>query len=222
MTKIVFISDTHNYHDEVKLPEGDILVHSGDFSGRGLPEEVGPFFDWIEEQAQIFKHVVFIAGNHDMSFERKSHWVVRWLSKLPTNIHYLEDSEVIIDDIKFYGTPWQPEFHNWGFNLPRGKELAEKWAMIPGDTDILITHGPPATILDYTMRDNTNVGCVDLLHKVKEIKPKINVFGHIHEGYGYRNIHDVMFLNASTCNLRYQPINPPIVVDFSKEGIEFI
>jgi Icc-related predicted phosphoesterase len=222
MTKIVFISDTHNHHSKITLPEGDILIHAGDFSGRGLPEEVGPFFDWIEEQAQIFKHVIFIAGNHDMSFERKSHWVVRWLKILPTNIHYLEDSEVIIDGVKFYGSPWQPEFHNWGFNLPRGKELAEKWEMIPVDTDILITHTPPQNILDYTVMDMINVGCADLYLKVNQIKPKIHVFGHIHEGYGYKDINDTLYLNASTCNLRYQPVNSPIVVDFSKENIKFI
>jgi Icc-related predicted phosphoesterase len=222
MTKIVFISDTHNHHDEVKLPKGDILVHSGDFSGRGLPEEIASFFDWLEIQAKQFEHVIFIAGNHDMSFEYKGPWIINWLSKLPTNVHYLEDSEVTLEGIKFYGTPWQPEFHNWGFNLPRGEKLAEKWALIPNDTDVLITHGPPATILDYTMRDNINVGCVDLLYKVKEIKPKINVFGHIHEGYGYRDIHGTLFINASTCTLRYQPTNPPVTVKFSKENIEFI
>ncbi len=222
MTRIVFISDTHNHHNEIKLPEGDILVHAGDFSGRGLPEEVGPFFDWLEEQAQVFKHVIFIAGNHDMSFEYKHPWIVNWLSKLPTNIHYLEDSEAIIDSIKFYGSPWQPEFHNWGFNLPRGKALAKKWEMIPIDTDVLITHTPPQNILDYTIRDMINVGCADLYLKVNQIKPKIHVFGHIHEGYGYKDINDTLYLNASTCNLRYQPVNSPIVVDFSKENVEFV
>lgn len=222
MTKIVFISDTHNHHNEVKLPKGDILVHSGDFSGRGYPHELADFWMWLMEQSTKFKHIVFIAGNHDMSFEYKAEWITDMIKQLPDNVHYLEDSEVVLEGIKFYGSPWQPEFHNWGFNLPRGEKLAEKWVLIPNDTDILITHGPPATILDYTLRDNINVGCVDLLHKIKEIKPKINVFGHIHEGYGYRDIHGTMFLNASTCNLRYQPINPPIVIKFSKKSIKFI
>lgn len=222
MTKIVFISDTHNYHDKVKLPKGDILVHAGDFSGVGHPAEVFNFFSWLSMQSLKFKHIVFIAGNHDKSFEYKSSWVLKALEQLPENVHYLEDSEVIIDGIKFYGSPWQPEFFNWAFNLPRGKELAEKWAMIPDDTDILITHGPPATILDYTVRDNINVGCVDLLNRINDVKPKINVFGHIHEGYGYRDINDTLFINASTCTLSYNPTNLPVIIKYSKEEIKFI
>ncbi len=159
MTKIVFISDTHNHHDEVELPKGDILVHAGDFSGTGHPAEVFNFFSWLLIQSSNFKHIVFVAGNHDMSFEYKSPWVLKALEQLPDNVHYLEDSEVVLEGIKFYGSPWQPEFHNWGFNLPRGKKLADKWSMIPKDTDILITHSPPANILDLTLRDGVNAGC---------------------------------------------------------------
>ena len=222
MTKIVFISDTHNHHDEVKLPKGDILVHSGDFSGRGHPAEVYNFFNWLFEQSSKFKHIVFIAGNHDLSFENKQPWLLKILEALPKNVHYLEDNEIVINGIKFYGSPWQPEFHNWGFNLPRGKELANKWEMIPVDTDILITHGPPATILDYAIYSNFNVGCVDLFDRINKIKPKINVFGHIHEGYGYKEVDSTLFINASTCTLLYRPVNLPIVVKYSKEKIKFI
>lgn len=222
MTKIVFISDTHNYHDEVKLPEGDILIHSGDFSGRGHPAEVFNFFSWLSIQSLKFKHIVFIAGNHDKSFEYKSPWVLKALEQLPTNVHYLEDSEIIIDGIKFYGSPWQPEFFNWAFNLPRGQAIEEKWDMIPQDTDILITHGPPMYMLDYTLRDMINVGCLDLYNKVLQVKPKIHVFGHIHEGYGYKEVDNTLFINASTCTLLYRPINLPIVVKYSKKKIKFI
>lgn len=222
MTKIVFISDTHNYHDEVKLPKGDILVHSGDFSGRGHPAEIFNFFSWLSIQSLKFKHIVFIAGNHDKSFEYKSPWVLKALEQLPTNVHYLEDSEIIIDGIKFYGSPWQPEFFNWAFNLPRGQAIEEKWDMIPQDTDILITHGPPMYMLDYTLRDMINVGCLDLYNKVLQVKPKIHVFGHIHEGYGYKEVDNTLFINASTCTLLYRPINLPIVVKYSKKKIKFI
>jgi Icc-related predicted phosphoesterase len=222
MKRIVFISDTHTMHEDLVLPQGDILIHAGDFTGRGQPHEVGDFFRWMERQAENFEHIIFIAGNHDRSFEYKSTWVSYAISKLPKNIHYLEDSEVIIDGIKFYGSPWQPEFHNWAFNLPRGKELEEKWNMIPHDTDVLITHGPPATILDYTERDRVNVGCEELLKRLSEVKPKIHVFGHIHEGYGYKEHYGTTFINASTCTLRYNPTNPPVVVDFDGKSVEFV
>jgi Icc-related predicted phosphoesterase len=221
MTKIVFISDTHNYHDEVKLPKGDILIHSGDFSGRGHPAEVFNFFSWLSIQSLKFKHIVFIAGNHDKSFEYKSPWVLKALEQLPTNVHYLEDSEIIIDGIKFYGSPWQPEFFNWAFNLPRGPKLEEKWELIPTDTDILITHGPPMYMLDYTLRDMINVGCLDLYNKVLQVKPKIHVFGHIHEGYGVKEHEGITFVNASNATIGYSLTNKPIEIKYTKENIEF-
>ena len=213
--ELVLISDTHTMHEQVTLPKGDVLVHAGDFTGRGKPHEVEDFFGWLERQAKEFKHIVFIAGNHDMSFEYKHPWTVDMIKSLSENIHYLEDSEIIIDGVKFYGSPWQPEFFNWAFNLPRGKALAEKWELIPNDTDILITHGPPMNILDYTSRDMWNVGCLDLYNKVLNIKPKLHIFGHIHEGYGIKEQDGITFINASTCTLGYNPTNKPIQISLS-------
>jgi Icc-related predicted phosphoesterase len=210
-------------HEELVLPKGDILIHAGDFTGRGKPHEVEDFFGWLKRQAKEFKHIVFIAGNHDMSFEYKSTWTVNMLKSLPSNVHYLEDSSVTIDGIKFYGSPWQPEFFNWAFNLRRGRELEEKWSMIPYDTDVLITHGPPMNILDYTQKDMWNVGCLDLYNKVLNIKPKLHVFGHIHEGYGIKEHEGITFVNASSATLRYEMKNKPIEIEYSKEkGIEFL
>ena len=221
--KLVLISDTHTMHEDLVLPQGDILIHSGDFTGRGKPHEVEEFFGWLERQSKNFKHIVFIAGNHELSFDYKSTWVVDAIKSLPTNVHYLEDSEIIIDDIKFYGSPWQPEFFDWAFNLPRGKKLEEKWEMIPNDTDVLITHGPPMYILDYTLRNMINVGCLALYNKVIQIKPKLHVFGHIHEGYGIKEQDGTMFVNASSATARYELINKPIEIKYDKEkGIEFL
>ena len=220
--KLVLISDTHTMHEQVALPQGDILVHAGDFTGRGKPWEVEEFFGWLKRQSKEFKHVVFIAGNHDMSFEYKSTWVVDAIKSLPENVHYLEDSEITIDGIKFYGSPWQPEFFNWAFNKRRGQELFDKWEMIPTDVDVLITHGPPMYVLDYTEREMWNVGCLDLYNKVLSIKPKLHVFGHIHEGYGVKEQDGITFVNASTSTLRYNPTNKPVCVDLTKEdGIKF-
>jgi hypothetical protein len=131
-------------------------------------------------------------------------------------IIYLFDSEVIIDGVKFYGSPWQPEFYDWAFNLPRGEKLAEKWAKIPGNTDILITHGPAHGMLDWTP-SGQRVGCEDLFHRIMEVQPKIHVCGHIHCAYGQKNFNGVEFLNASVLNERYEYENKPIVVDFDVE-----
>ena len=219
MKRIVFISDTHTLHDNLVLPKGDIIVHAGDVASRGSIPEVIDFLEWFSKLPYAYK--IFIAGNHDFAFERYLDVMTNLLQEFP-DVIYLQDSAVTVDGIKFYGSPWQPEFYNWAFNLPRGERLAEKWAMIPDDTDVLITHGPPATILDYTERDRINVGCVDSLKRVTEVKPKIHVFGHIHESYGYRDTNGTTFINASTCTLRYNPTNPPVVVDFDGKSVEFV
>ena len=131
-------------------------------------------------------------------------------------VHYLQDSEVTIDGIKFYGSPWQPEFYNWAFNLPRGEKLAQKWAEIPDNTDVLITHGPAYGILDYAPMGG-HVGCEELYKRISDIKPKIHVCGHIHNSYGQKTIDGIEFLNASVLNDRYEYAHKPIVVDFDIE-----
>lgn len=220
--KIVMVSDTHNKHNQIVLPEGDILIHSGDFSGVGRQSEVRNFFKWITKQSEKFEHIVFIAGNHELTFENKSSWVNPLIRTLPKNVHYLQDSYVIINGMKFYGTPWQPEFYNWAFNLKRGLPLAQKWALIPEDTGVLITHGPPKYMCDYMPWDLTNIGCQDLLDRIMIVKPKLNVFGHIHVGYGYKEYEGVLFVNASTCDEGYNPVNKPIVVEYKDGKFDFV
>jgi len=215
MTRIVVISDTHNRHDEVKLPEGDILVHCGDATGRGKPNEVERFLDWFD--AQPFSYKIFVAGNHDFLFENHAMLAREILSPYAGRVLYLQDSSVMCYGIKFYGSPWQPEFGNWAFNLPRGPELEEKWQDIPTDTDFLITHGPPAKWLDRCP-GGEKVGCEDLRARVFSIKPKVHAFGHIHDAYGWDYNATTIFLNASTCNESYAPVNKPIVIDRRKDG----
>jgi Icc-related predicted phosphoesterase len=96
--------------------------------------------------------------------------------------------------------------------------------MIPMDTDILITHGPPMGKLDYVRYDNLNVGCEDLLTRIQEVKPKIHVFGHIHEGYGYVFDGTTHYINAAVLNGRYEYRNKPLTIDWNPETneIEFV
>jgi Icc-related predicted phosphoesterase len=216
--KIVLISDSHNKHKILTsnaygniLGGGDILVHAGDCTSMGKKHEIDNFLDWFSKTD--FEHKIFIAGNHDFGFERDYVVEQRYKDK---GVIYLQDSEVIIDGIKFYGSPWQPEFYNWAFNLPRGEELAEKWEMIPEDTDILITHGPAYGMLDHTIQGQ-QVGCVDLYHRIVKIRPKIHVCGHIHWAYGQKSFNGIEFLNASILNERYEYENKPIVLYFDTE-----
>ncbi|XP_031412981.1 metallophosphoesterase domain-containing protein 1-like [Meleagris gallopavo] len=108
----------------------------------------------------------------------------------------------------------QPWFYGWGFNLPRGQALLEKWNLIPDGIDILITHGPPLGFLDWVPKKMQRVGCVELLNTVqRRIQPRLHVFGHIHEGYGVMADGTTTYVNASVCTVNYQPLNPPIIID---------
>lgn len=216
--KMTFISDTHGKHEHLTsnaynnlLGSGDVLVHAGDVSMRGKQHEIKSFLDWFSNVD--FTHKIFIAGNHDWNFEKETDISDEYKKK---NVHYLFDSEVIIDGIKFYGSPWQPEFFDWAFNLPRGIKLAEKWDLIPDDTDVLITHGPSFGMLDWVM-SGQRVGCEDLFKRVMKVKPKIHVCGHIHCAYGQKNFNDVEFLNASVLGERYTHENKPISLIFDKQ-----
>src|SRR5438045_1478414 len=148
-TRIVLISDTHGLHGEVKLPKCDVLVHAGDVSNMGRPAEVEAFAKWLS--AQPFEDKVVIAGNHDWLFERENAAARALLVKHCPGVHYLEDSGVELRGLRFWGSPWQPEFCHWAFNIEKREDLAKKWALIPSKTDVLITHGPPRGILDRTL-----------------------------------------------------------------------
>jgi Icc-related predicted phosphoesterase len=219
--KITFISDTHNKHKHLTskgmgniLGSGDILVHAGDCTSMGHKHEIEQFLKWFSNTD--FEHKIFIAGNHDFGFEQKTD-IDQEFKDL--GVTYLFDNDVTIDGIKFYGSPWQPEFHNWAFNLPRGEELAAKWEKIPDDVDILITHGPAYGILDYAPIGG-RVGCEELYRKIVEVKPKIHVCGHIHDGYGQKTMGGIEFLNASVLDDRYEHAHKPIVVEYDTETKE--
>jgi predicted phosphodiesterase len=203
--RIVCLSDTHNR--ELAVPDGDLLIHAGDATMRGTPDEIVEFNSWFG--ALPHKHKIFIAGNHDWLFETQPAGARKLLAG---DIIYLQDSGANIDGFHIYGSPWQPRFYDWAFNLDRGREMAEKWALIPAQTDILITHGPPNRILDLTMQGD-NAGCEELIKKVEEVRPRVHIFGHIHEGYGTLEKSGTRFVNASNCDERYRLVNPPIVFE---------
>ena len=223
---ITFISDTHTKHRncELDLPGGDLLIHAGDFMNSGYnPIEAIEFFKWFDK-INNYDHKIFIAGNHDRWMENAPDEAKGILTGYKT-IDYLEDSKIVINDINIYGSPWQPAFYNWAFNLPRnGVELQENWSNIPNDTEVLITHGPPWGHCDITPYGNLNVGCELLRVRVDELKPKIHVFGHVHSGYGYYYNGHTHFINASILNERYNYENKPLTVEWNPETnkLEFI
>jgi len=188
--RIVCVSDTHGSHRYTEVPPGDILVHGGDCTLCGSLEDVEEFNRWLGTLPH--KHKVVIAGNHDGCFQEQP---AEARARI-TNATYLEDSGCTIEGLKFYGSPWTPLFGDWAFMLAE-TELADKWALIPSGLDVLITHGPPHGILDLTNR-NERAGSLTLLHRVHEVKPRLHMFGHIHEAAGRSDTVDTIFLNAST------------------------
>lgn len=209
--KVTIISDTHGKHDELtnQIEPCDIIIHCGDVSSVGRTEQVGAFLHWFDKLPA--KDKVFIAGNHDWLFETDKSLARLMVADHP-GITYLEDSGVIINGLKIYGAPWQPEFCNWAFNLPRGQALEEKWNLIPGGLDILVTHGAPYGILDKT-EDGDLTGCMNLYKRILDVNPRYHLFGHIHEAYGNKKIGSTRFYNCSTCDERYRAVNKPVTLN---------
>ena len=226
--KITLISDTHTKHQNLNsdLPGGDILIHSGDFMNSGYDKsDVTDFFDWFSS-IKGYDKKIFIAGNHDRILENDPTWSTLTIKDYP-NLIYLQDEGYSIYDIegdssvKLYGSPWQPEFNGWAFNLPRnGEVMKAKWDAIPKGTDILITHGPPFGYLDIPGGQSIRVGCEMLRYRVDELKPKIHVFGHVHGGYGYYFNGHTHFFNASVLNERYKYTNKPFTFEWNQSTNE--
>ena len=188
----------------------DLYELVGDLTMRGRLDELREANRWLACLPHPFK--IAIAGNHDFCFEEEPEEARRIL----TAAIYLQDDAVEVGGLRFWGSPWQPWFYDWAFNLKRGPALAEKWALIPEGLDVLVTHGPPAGILDKT-DDGRAVGCEDLMRRVQVVKPRLHVFGHIHEGRGALWRGDTLFVNASVSEGQEQPMaldwppQPPIL-----------
>ncbi|XP_071057439.1 metallophosphoesterase domain-containing protein 1 [Onthophagus taurus] len=226
------------------IPDGDVFIHAGDFSRCGHIDEVKEFNKWIgtlphkhkivisgnhelsfdpkfidvfkkkfepsSRHREIFHCPSYGKGEDDIKEAVHTENIRHYL----TNCTYLEDAGLELYGIKIYGTPWQPSFGNWGFNLERGSECLQKWNLIPENTDILITHTPPVGHGDLVC-SGIRAGCVELLTTVQErVKPKYHIFGHIHEGYGVSSDGKIIYINASTCDINYMPNNLPIVFDY--------
>jgi Icc-related predicted phosphoesterase len=214
---LVVTSDCHGKLDQASLPDGDILILGGDIFANesGDPDtdaalQLNSLRDLDDYCGGLgFKHVLMIAGNHDWVFER-----CKAAPGALKNIVYLEDSGMEIDGVKFWGSPHQPWFYDWAFNHPRnGRALAHYWSLIPENTDVLITHGPPFGILDLPFGEGEPAGCELLLKRVREVEPRVHIFGHIHGSYGQQRIGPTLFVNACMCNELYHPVNPPQVID---------
>lgn len=226
--RVVFISDTHLRHDFF-IPEGDILVHSGDITMGGTMPELARAANWLNEVrvGHGFKAVVLAPGNHDHGFE-KDPGLARSLFHPVINILIHQPIEIF--GLKVFGSPYTPRFFDWAFNVDRGPELARLWAQIPDDTQILVTHGPPMGRLDTVKESDESdyhtmygadfrykikhVGCADLRDRITHLpKLMVHAFGHIHRDGIEVGADKVTYINASICNEQYLAVHKPKVLD---------
>lgn len=210
------ISDLHGFYP--KLKGGDLLIVAGDLTARDQINQYVEFYIWLDKQA--YKYKILIAGNHDNEIQKGLDYEFA-----NENIYYLKDSAVEIEGLKIWGSPWTKTFPGINpqckaFTVDTEEELAQKWTLIPDDIDILITHSPPYGIFDEIKKikfsgrssDIENVGSISLReHVLARIKPKLHVFGHIHE-WGGDSVDCITtkFINASHVNEHYQPVNKPV------------
>jgi hypothetical protein len=150
-----------------------------------------------------------VAGNHDWIFQKDRQVAENALNRV--GAVYLQDSEKTVGGLRIYGSPWQPIFCDWAFNLS-SPDLKEKWARIPEGLDILVTHGPPHGYGDLNPQ-NEHVGCEHLLTRIDEVKPRYHVFGHLHGAYGRWERGSTTLINASICNEAYDPLNQPVLIE---------
>ena len=193
---ILHLSDTHGAHRRLlNLPEADVVVHSGDFTMTGAEAEAIDFLNWFCDLP--YKHKIFICGNHDACLYGTN------IDGLDSNVHYLCNSGIEIDGIKFYGVPMFMEDC-----ITDRQEIFYK--NIPPDTDVLITHSPAYGILDFD--DNINYGSEELLAKLPALKIKAHLFGHIHARHGIIEKNGILFSNGAIMNGDYTNLQSPNIL----------
>lgn len=188
------------------IPEGDVIVHAGDFTEAGTKSETDAFLRWFS--ALPHKYKILVAGNHDFYLEKHSSSLDQII---PENIIYLMNSGIKIGNFNFWGSPYTPGNGAWAFNDTPGKTMSQYWDEIPENTDFLITHCPPYGILDE-LDNKRHIGCPKLVQRIHQIRLPHHVFGHNHNDYGIVRTRQTMFINAASLDNRYRLINAPLVI----------
>ena len=209
--RIVAIADTHGQHEGVRVPDGDIFIHAGDFMETGVEvKEITAFNSWLGRLPHRWKLVV--AGNHDLLLQGSDFGRV-----LLTNAVYLENRPFELYGVNFFGSPYTPRIENWAFmEQRRGERLRRIWNQIPNRTDVLITHGPPWGVLDIF--EGENCGCELLLERLAQHPVPIHIFGHIHPGHGQVHLDNTQFFNVAVLDAERNPTHTPTVIDIEMEG----
>lgn len=210
--RIVALSDTHERHRKLSLPDGDVLVFAGDMTVDGTLDSIRRFASWFHD-IDGFDHKIVVAGNHDYAFDGNYAEMARDIVS-NKNTTYLEDESVTIDGTMFHGSPWTPPFVSNGHQRMRLSETSREriFDEIPDTCDVLITHGPPYGRGDK-LDERGRIGDEILRQKVDAVDPDIHIFGHVHEQYG--QFGDSSF-NVSVVDERKAVTEEPIVIDYDE------
>lgn len=210
--KIVVISDVHGKWNRLQIPECDILVSCGDYSFKGEEHMVRDFHKWLDKQDA--NYLISIQGNHELWVEKNFNLAKSTALEVCPRVKFVATDSFELLGKKWYCSAVTPWFHNWAWNKFRGEEIANHWKYIPDDTEIMVTHGPVAGILDFIPSQNLGVGCLDLKDRIAQL-PKLShhFCGHIHEGYGHHTVNGVQYYNTSICDENYKPVNPITIVE---------
>jgi Icc-related predicted phosphoesterase len=204
--EIICLSDTHELHCEVRVPNGDMLIYAGDitfFSRR--PSVLEDFNDWLGELPHKYK--VVIPGNHDRLLEQPKH------QRTIANAHLLINTGVELGSLKIWGSPATP-YADTAFGIPTAEAREKHWGVMPAGLDILITHWPPLKVLDCAPGQISHGGCPQLRDAVAKKHPRLHVFGHVHAGYGTLPTLNTMFVNAALAGELGELDKPPIRLRF--------
>jgi predicted phosphodiesterase len=204
--RIVLISDTHGLHRTLEVPNGDLLIHAGDFTLNSNPPSI--ISDFNARLGSVpHRHKVVVPGNHEFVLEEPRN------RRAIANAILLIDSGVEIEGIRIWGSPVTP-LYGGAFGKSNPADRQRHWAQIPEGLDILVTHGPPFAILDHGGSEERREGCPQLLEAVFRARPRVHVFGHVHAGYGTLRTSDTLFVNASLMGEDGSLGRKPVVIDF--------
>lgn len=221
MIRIVHISDTHNMHDGVSLPDGDVLVHSGDATTNGTELETRKFLKWLRSRPHAVK--LFVPGNHDSYVEEHPEIVGQY------DIRMLWDERFDVAGIGFYGSPYRvvddarmtekrdPKKERWSAFRITETWAEHAWREIPDGIDVLITHIPPLGVLDRGAHSYLGYmkswGSKALLDASRRAKPRYHMFGHIHSQHGTLERDGITYMNGAICDGDGFASWKPLVID---------
>ncbi|MEM7408327.1 MAG: metallophosphatase domain-containing protein [Pseudomonadota bacterium] len=205
--KIVIISDTHERHENLGAIDGDVLIHCGDLFNLRSDDstQLKRVDDWFGRQE--FDVILLTGGNHDLLLERK----LLKRSQPFENAVFLKDMVHWHNGVCFYGAPWVPLLTRHAFYAD-DSELRNRWARIPQETNVLITHIPPYSVMDRSSR-GMELGCRHLAEAVQRVKPVVHCFGHVHHSAGVVQGSDTLFVNASSVNSQLEVVHAPVVLE---------